>query len=194
MSATSVRPTVAPKVDQFDWQPDITLPYDVLHVVMKFYTGFRLEEVEIFADDPEVAKAREKSKKIHIEWPITPILQTCKMLHDMVIPLLYHTVVTTGSRTTRAFLGGPALASYKHTRRIRFQNVGISALSPVSDRLTQGLLVWIIEKPEVHGLLRSSVQHATDAYAGCLRTSRPPIKVMRLSGSVINSVERLLLL
>jgi hypothetical protein len=194
MSTTSVRPTVAPKIDQRDWQPDIALPYDVLHVVMKFYTGFRLEEVETFADDPEVAKAREKSKKIHIEWPIAPILQTCKMLHDMVIPLLYHTVVTTGSTTTRAFLGGPALASYKHTRDICFQNAGKSAINPVNDRLTQGLLLWTIANPEVHGLLKSSVQHVIDTCAGCLRTSRPPIRIMRLSGSVINSVERLLLL
>jgi hypothetical protein len=194
MSATSIALAVASKVDQPDWQPDIALPFDVLHVVMKFYTDFRLEEVEHSANDPVMAKAREKYKELHAEWPIVPILQTCKMLHDMVIPLLYHTVVTTGSTMTRAFLGGPALASYKHTREICFQNAGKSAISPVNDRLTQGLLLWAIANPEIHGLLKSSVQHVIDTCAGCLRTSRPPIRIMRLSGSVIKSVERLLLL
>jgi hypothetical protein len=193
MSATSTAFAVASKVDQPDWQPDIALPYDVLHVVMKFYTDFRLEEIEHFANDPVLAKSREKIKKVRIEWPIVPILQTCKMLHDMAIPLLYHTVVTTGSTMTRAFLDGPALASYKHARKICFQNAGKSAISPVNDRLTQGLLLWTIANPEVHVLLKSSVQHTIDACAGCL-TSRPPIKVMRLSGSVVNSVESLLLL
>lgn len=192
MSTTSTALAVVPEVRQPGWQPDISLPYDVLHIVLDFYTRLRLEEVESCVDHPRAAQLRKRGKKIGTEWPILPILETCKLFHAMGVPLLYRTVAITSSLMTKRFLSCLALASYKNVQELRIRDADKDDIGIVDDRMIQAFVISAAEEAGVYNRLKSSVSGLKDLRREWFRGGRFRIRVMKLRGTAVNAIPLLL--
>jgi hypothetical protein len=194
MSATSTTLAVVPNVDHPNWQPDIALPSDVLHIVIKFYTRFRLEELKNDALDKKREMFRTRYRELPAEWSVLPILQTCRLFYDIAIPLLYRKVVTIGNSKFVTFLEGPAIASFNYIQDLHLRDIGegsdLHGLNKaISDREMQFTLNSVMKDPCLRAGLESSIVEFRNIR---LRKARLPIKVMKIGGTLVQAVRKLL--
>jgi hypothetical protein len=85
-----------------------TLPREIICIILEHYLEARAQSL-----------VAEKGQRLpHIQYPVLPIMLTCKWFSQATIPLLYRHVILTGSNSAHSFLLEANRWSYSHVKRI----------------------------------------------------------------------------
>jgi hypothetical protein len=109
MSEALAKPSKGIEVDYPPFFPVARMPDDILHLIMEHYVEARLDELEDHAEKgPYWRKATQ--------WPVLPLLTSCKAICDALVPKLYRYTLLLDDQIVNRFLSEPAVASFQHVR------------------------------------------------------------------------------
>ena len=149
-----------------DYQP--ALPYEVMHIVLKFYIEARTREVRTgrYSDLPD--------------YPVISILTVSKWFHGTTVSLLYADVTFRRGTILEKFLSRPNISSYQHVKRLEIKDAYFKICYTIIKRTTQILIMWVAIEKDSPDALSSSLDNLDKTFAQWLK--RRPKASVRITG------------
>lgn len=123
------------------------------------------------------------------EWPVLPIMQTCSLFRDLMIPHIYRDVYLLGDTSVEKFCSQPASTSYRYLNELVIRGADGEADIPTKWRVICHLLDLMSEEAKASGYFVFSPDKAEETRSS---SSRFRIGTVRLRGASMNLAPGLL--
>lgn len=157
------------------------LPEDILHLVMEHYVEARLDELENHAQKgPYWGEATQ--------WPVLPLLTSCKAMCNALIPKLYRYTLVPNNRVLNRFLSEPTLTSYRDVRVVDIvQAQEKLEVEDMQMRAMHMMFSHLLKKPEGHLSADLDLVAFKKATSEWTNDFRPRVDTLRLRRGAIHT-------